>query len=726
MAETPVVPPPRVPEASPEDFPDLTAKLENWANHFKNVSTDEDEEFFEAWKSNIGQLKSLHEEHVDVLDDSPVEQAQARQMMVKAMRKVVFGGPVDAGDASMSGVETTGAEVSSKKRAAEEDDSFEDGVATDSKRGFKGLGGFSVIESDHSTDPKFIASLSTVVEADSKAVVYRLGHRFKNWGLTVNNLPVVIFEPKTRTGVQNIILWASIKNLRVRASGYRHTWTDMYSEDDQVLISMIPCEIAENVCVFHQPPLIPIQDGLSFIEVLKDKSNDGKTLCKIGASTTNDQFRKWCTTDNGGNWAYTLPLNVIMVEITFGGSNSPICHGAGIKHETLSDLVWEIEFVNPLGKIQCVRDPIQLKAAAGAFGLLGIVTSVTLRLDDMEYALLQPTQTDAMVSIPPPPGFTVPKKLQKNYTPAEVAQHVKDFEAHCSDDYYAEWFWFCLKKKTWNNCWKTAQGDPKELRKKAKLLSNTKIFEQSFLGVIAEVFNGPLSVSPWLQTKMMTFGAMFTLPDEKEPQITPVIEALHFRRGIHNMRVVDMELEIEIPSDEAGKPDWMICRRAWWEVIKLVYDYEAKKKYPMRLALEMRVMAGSSILMAPQFGNTENGSHGTCSIEVLSAIQVKPADWQEFMQRVSDIWHNLTDFNGRKLMVRSHWAKQWQSLRLGPNKIHAIDYYRDHVYAERIPEFKAQIQAIAEANGYDLNALQKRFSTPLLDQLFFTPIALSN
>ena len=65
---------------------------------------------------------------------------------------------------------------------------------------------------------------------------------------------------------------------------------------------------------------------------------------------------------------YTIPLNVIMSEITFGGSNAPICHGAGLRNKTLSDLVYEIEFVNANGELQKVNDSNQLKAAAGCFG----------------------------------------------------------------------------------------------------------------------------------------------------------------------------------------------------------------------------------------------------------------------------------------------------------------------------------------------------------------------
>jgi hypothetical protein len=54
-------------------------------------------------------------------------------------------------------------------------------------------------------------------------------------------------------------------------------------------------------------------------------ANDGTTiLCKIGTATTNEQFHKWYLSNqvDGNNW--TIPLSVIMVEITFGSSITPL------------------------------------------------------------------------------------------------------------------------------------------------------------------------------------------------------------------------------------------------------------------------------------------------------------------------------------------------------------------------------------------------------------------
>ena len=64
--------------------------------------------------------------------------------------------------------------------------------------------------------------------------------------------------------------------------------------------------------------------------------------------------------------------------ITFGGSNAPICHGAGIRTTTLSDLVVGIEYIDANGELKEISDPDLLRAAAGCFGLLGKLTSYTV------------------------------------------------------------------------------------------------------------------------------------------------------------------------------------------------------------------------------------------------------------------------------------------------------------------------------------------------------------
>lgn len=84
--------------------------------------------------------------------------------------------------------------------------------------------------------------------------------------------------------------------------------------------------------------------------------------------------------------------------------------GAGISTKTLSDLVASIEFINANGEIQTVDDPDQLQSVAGCFGMLGIVTSLTMKLDPQTYARMIPENKPIALTIPPPKGFDVPSK----------------------------------------------------------------------------------------------------------------------------------------------------------------------------------------------------------------------------------------------------------------------------------------------------------------------------
>src|SRR5262245_27240004 len=119
-------------------------------------------------------------------------------------------------------------------------------------------------------------------------------------------------------------------------------------------------------------------------------------------------FREWCLGNGKDDWQWTVPFNVIMVEITYGGSNAHICQGAGRHSTTLSDLVTSIEFVNARGELQTVDHPQLLKIAAGCFGMLGIVTAVTLKLDPMTYARMMPTAPRVALAVPPPANYATP------------------------------------------------------------------------------------------------------------------------------------------------------------------------------------------------------------------------------------------------------------------------------------------------------------------------------
>ena len=555
---------------------------------------------------------------------------------------------------------------------------------------------------------------SDVLEGDGAPMLCVPDHVFENWGLTVRNTPAATYLPRTVQGVCNLVRWASDHGKRVRVAGYRHTWESLYAADGEILISTLPlAEVEELPAVY--PPIDP-HNELQGVRIVGYKRVDGKrrALCRIGAATTNEQFRQWCLDLFGGFWQWTLPLNVIMVEITFGGSNAPICHGAGLRNQTLSDLVEEIELVNALGRVQTIRDPAQLRAASGCFGLLGVVTAVTLRLDPMTFASLRPEKRRVALAVPPPAGYEVPAEVDMSGVgPAELAAARADFVKRVSTHYYSEWFWFPYQPDCWINSWRN-DG--------ARFAASTypppdQVFLQWLETWIAELIRNwpPFQALPGReQAEMFGALAMSQLPEVQpgEPSITaPLIDALHFQRGIQNLRVLNFEMEIPIPprADRPDLPDWSLCQRAWWDAIELVYEREDG---PMRTTLEMRIMGDSDVILAPQRGNT----FGTCAIEVLTTAHTPEDEWISFLQQLTDRWTSYRGPDGELLNVRPHWAKQWRKVKFRGNP--APLYLRYGAYKDRWPEFRAALASVCAAGGYEMADIRRMFSNPLVREVF--------
>src|SRR4051812_43955391 len=87
------------------------------------------------------------------------------------------------------------------------------------------------------------------------------------------------------------------------------------------------------------------------------------------------------------------------------------------------------------------------------------------------------------------------------------------------------------------------------------------------------------AIPGYWQAQLLATAEMAILPptfgESREPTIkTALPDALHFRRGVQNMRVRNMEFLIPLPArkDNTNLPDFTVARRAWWDVINPVYD----------------------------------------------------------------------------------------------------------------------------------------------------------
>jgi len=56
---------------------------------------------------------------------------------------------------------------------------------------------------------------------------------WSNWGANLTKHLARIFYPKSAEEIRRIVKWAKTKNFRVRCSGYSHSWSEIFPDNDQ-------------------------------------------------------------------------------------------------------------------------------------------------------------------------------------------------------------------------------------------------------------------------------------------------------------------------------------------------------------------------------------------------------------------------------------------------------------------------------------------------------------
>ena len=130
------------------------------------------------------------------------------------------------------------------------------------------------------------------------------------------------------------------------------------------------------------------------------------------------------------------------------------------------------------------------------------------------------------------------------------------------------------------------------------------------------------------------------------------------------------------------------------------------------MTLELRIMGGSEVTMAPQFGN----KHGTLSIEPVSTRMVHPEVWEDFKEELAKVWMSYKDYDGTPLNTRVHWAEESpRSIIVGREKNDPIKYWHK-IYSDRMKEFFDTLNELTE--GVTIEDLNSLFSNEYLDELF--------
>jgi len=557
--------------------------------------------------------------------------------------------------------------------------------------------------------------MSTIMDGNKGSMRF-IDEDFENWAGTLSgNSSVRTFFPRTISGIQEIIKMAKSQGARIRPSGIRHTTTPfIWGVDNdrqpqlghtlEYVLAMVPQEVSDQLSYAREHEGWENDTDLVFMDGPLDVWEENgikRASVRMGASSLNSHYFDWALKNN-----WTFPSNTIQHLMTIGGVATPMCHGAGIMHKTIADRILKIEYVDSEGELQYVDDPELLPAAAGSLGLLGVVTAITYKVDEMSYARFWPRNWEG--------GVEAFYNFDGEGIPDETIELMEN-------SYYFEMIQFPVHHNVIGNLWLDA-WDNKGRAEDAITPLLTDIEEEYqiaylFLGEAAnQVFRflqkatGNHNYLYWTYGMLTAWDSSVGMLAIDEPITTTITEAMHWERGLHYISTNLFEVNIPIPPTAEGTPNWEIVKQSWKDMMNISAQFNAENKYPSDLGMESRLMAGSDLLLAPQHGNK-----WTQSIEVSGSPLVPREIWEEFKNALALKWSNYVDpLTGEKLIMRPHWAKEF------PNKVGDDDYttWAKKVFAPQIPEFMSLLKKVIQSNNGSFENSMKMFSTKYLDVLF--------
>lgn len=213
------------------------------------------------------------------------------------------------------------------------------------------------------------------------------------------------------------------------------------------------------------------------------------------------------------------------------------------------------------GKLQVVSDQNELHAAAGCFGLLGIVTHVTFEVNKVTYAVMKPCKVPTMLAVPPLDPSEVPEGLQLDMSAVQLEQAVADFERRAETAEYAEWAWFPYQSDVRVNTWNSVAEKDDSVENKP-LATTFLHWLSGWLAAIITSTDFYADIPCRWQAQLLATTAMAVTPpmtgDPPELTIkTPVPNAHHYGSDFQYMNVNTMEMDVPIPAlqEDASKPD---------------------------------------------------------------------------------------------------------------------------------------------------------------------------
>ncbi|KAG0083387.1 hypothetical protein BGZ93_001827, partial [Podila epicladia] len=306
------------------------------------------------------------------------------------------------------------------------------------------------------------------------------------------------------------------------------------------------------------------------------------------------------------------------------------CHGAATHTRTIPDLVSEVKIMDSNGILQSFskdKDPAEFSAAIVNLGLLGPIYSYTIRVETLFKLLM----TD---SNPP----------LKDYFSDPVDDGPKLKAMVLQNDQTEIFYWPFNSPglspdgdSIWLKQWQRTDLPLTETVLSHGLKNLLEPLGTSFGYKLYEFMAANPSSTPFVN--YLIHSAVVN----QGTQVLYAPHGIHYQAGIDNLPCLDLEMAFKTDNNFES------VIKAWRYVIDLMYEYAHQGEFPLNLALEMRFVKASSMIMSNAYDEDPEAIY--CMIEVLSVVNTK--GFEEFSAKVAQYWMD-------NFQARPHWAKMWE------------------------------------------------------------------
>ncbi|KAF9963102.1 hypothetical protein BGZ70_007628 [Mortierella alpina] len=275
--------------------------------------------------------------------------------------------------------------------------------------------------------------------------------------------------------------------------------------------------------------------------------------------------------------------NTVIETTRYGGVISLGCHGAALAARTMPDIVTEVKIVDSSGTLQIFskeNNANEFSAATANLGLLGIIYSYTLTVEPM-FKLLMSESHPPLSEYFGDPDICGPKlRAMALITESSLARGVRN------------------------------------------IFSN---LETEFGNTLFQYMAANPAATPFMDY------LLYWINKGESENVLYAPEAIHYQAGIDNIPCLATEMAFKV--DEGFKN----VVKAGNYVVDQVYELAHQGKFPLNLALEMRFVKSSSMVVSNAYDDDPEAI--CCMIEIVSGAGTP----------------GFEDFSGR-----AHWAKMWE------------------------------------------------------------------